>query len=135
MDEKLDIKVLTSDTVSEERTLFMSFGLLNELCSLIGSPERISFIDSDADMASQVVMTVLIPRHPSGKPTISLSDYSPPGVSMATAETILDWVKEHVLNFFCRRIEANLKLLGANKDRLKEIGLSVTGLQLEASKS
>lgn len=135
MAEKLDINVLTSEKTNEDRTLFMSFGLLNELCSLVGSAERVPLIDADADLAASVIAVVLIPRFPNGKPSVNSADYVEPGITMKQADEILDWVKENVLDFFCRRIEANLKLLDANKDRLKQIGLSVSGLGPAASKS
>jgi hypothetical protein len=135
MEDKLEIQVLTSDSTSETRTVFMSYGLLNSLTGLIGDPDRAVMLETDPELCSTIVTAVFVPRTPSGKINVKLEDYDPPGLTTTEAEKLFDWVKGHVVDFFTRRLRSSLKLMEDRKDELKAIGSSLVGLSPAPSKT
>lgn len=119
---------------SEDREIFMSFGLLNELARVVGDVNRTAAIDLDADLALEVMTLCLVPRDERGRP--QFKDFEIPAeLDPETAETILDWVKDHVLAFFIRRLKKTLNLIETNKPALTEIGSSLTGSASSLSKT
>jgi hypothetical protein len=126
---KSHIEVLIGD---EKRELFMSFGLLNESTRLVGDLNRVAAIGLNPDLSIQILAAVLAPRDAKGR---IADDFVLPEMSPENAEQILDWVKEHVLDFFIRRLRKTLTLVDQNAEQLKAIGSSLTGLGSAASKT
>lgn len=103
----------------------MSFGLLNELAKLVGSVERLSALDFDFDLTVEALTACLAPRTPKGRrdPEYVI----PVDLKPLDAEKIVDWAKSHILEFFLRRLEANLSQLETSRDRLKAVGSLLIG--------
>jgi len=128
MSDKLSVTFEGND-----RELFMSYGLLNELAKLVGSPEVAPSISLDEHLRAEVLAACLAERKPSGKVTQKVKDMDDLDISIDDIESILDWATEHVLNFFVRSLGKMLKRVEANKDVLEGLKSSLDGLQGSAS--
>lgn len=129
---KPDAFLTVSVGQEDERELFMSFGLLNESVRLVGDLNRVAAIGLNPDLSVAILTAVLAVRDAKGRVK---DDFVLPEMSPETAEAILDWVKEHVLDFFIRRLRKTLTLVDQNAEELKAIGSSLTGLGSAASKT
>lgn len=117
----------------EERELFMSYGLLNELTKLVGSPEVAPSITIDEDLRADVLKACLAERKASGKIVKELEDVEDIDASIEDIEKLLDWATEHVLSFFVRSLGKMVKQAESNKDVLAGLKSSLDGLQASAS--
>lgn len=127
--DKLSVTVTTSDGKNEDREALMSYAMLNSLVRVIGDPTRATTIDLDPDLAQMVLITVLIPRGPTGKPSVPFEEFDLPGLDVEEAYKVIDWVKEHVLDFFVRRLKGSLQSIKEREDDLKELGSTLSGLK------
>lgn len=123
--------------VGEEapRTVFMSFGLLNELTPLVGGPERIAEFDFDAVLREHAVRLCLGQRDERKK---LISDQVLPDLELDAVEGLLDWVKDHVFAFFIRRLMKNVEAFDKNAEALKtsaRLGPAQTDLSRTSSRS
>lgn len=129
---------ITVEMPDGDRELFMSFGLLNELASLVGGPEAVPNLSFDAQMSQTALFSVLVKRNKRGQP-IDFEDEDDPVIpgdlSPETAEKILDWVAGHVLDFFVRRFANSVKLFGTQAAQLAEVGSSLTSSPNSAGKT
>lgn len=128
-DDQLSITVTDDDGQTQTVEAFMSYGMLNDLVKVIGHPNKASALDLDPDLALMVLAIVLVPRSKSGKPQVKLTEFDPPGMSVEEAMKVFDWVKDHTLNFFAKRLEASLQSIKDRKADFKQIGSIVDGLQ------
>ena len=123
----------------EDRTHFagqdilMSFGLLTELTQIIGDPGRVAVIDFDPAMQEQVLKACLAKRTPLGRVTEhfdldTLSDFT-----LRDIEGLFSWVKEHVVDFFIRRLKDSANLIAKNQEQMKALELFTTGSASAAS--
>jgi hypothetical protein len=128
MSDKLSITFEGSD-----RELLMSYGLLNELAKLVGSPEVAPSISIDEHLRQEVLAACLADRKPSGKITKAVADMDDLDISIDDIESILDWATEHVLSFFVRSLGKMVKRVEANKDVLEGLKSSLDGLQASTS--
>lgn len=133
--DKLTVKTINEDGTIEDKDIFMSFALLNALVRVIGDPSRAATMDMDAELAQLVLTLVLVPRSPTGKPTVSFDDFDLPGLDPDEAFKVLDWVRENILNFFVSRLRTSLEVLEVRKDDLKSLGSLKAGLEVSASNS
>jgi hypothetical protein len=116
-----------------ERELFMSYGLLNELAKLVGSPEVAPQISLDEYLRSEVLKACLAERKPSGKVLKAIEDMDDLDMSIDDVESVLDWATEHVLSFFVRSLGKMVKRVESNKDVLEGLKSSLAGLEASAS--
>lgn len=116
-----------------EHELFMSYGLLNELAKLVGSPEVAPSISIDEHLREAVLSTCLAERKRSGKLIKSVEDIDDLDISVSDIEAILDWATEHVLSFFVRSLAKMVSRVEANKDVLEGLKSSMDGLQASHS--
>lgn len=126
--DRITLKVTDSSGIVEEREIFLSFGLLNSLVRVLGDPSRTATLDLDPDLAELVLTVVLIPRSPTGKPTVSFDEFDLPGLDPEEAYKLFDWVKEHVLSFFVRRLKGTIDQIEEKKDDLANLGSSINTL-------
>lgn len=124
---------LTITFAGQERELFMSYGLLNELAKLVGSPEVAPSITLDEHLREEVLKACLAERKASGKITAAVKDMDDLDISVEDVERILDWATENVLNFFVRSLGKMVQRVEANKDTLEALKSSLDGLQASAS--
>lgn len=135
MNDKIEIQITNPDNSTAVRELFMTYGLLNSLTSLIGDPDKVVMLETDPELVRTLITAVFIPRTPSGRISVNIDDYDPPGMSLTEGNKVIDWVKEHVLDFFIQRMQKSMKLAKEREDQMKEIGSLLTGLAREASKT
>lgn len=126
--DTLEIEILSPEGVVSNQSIFMSYGLLNILCEHVGNYQNIPTIDFNPELSATVVLTMLIPRHPSGKPKVALKDFEAPGLSIDQAGILLDWMKEHVLSFFMQRMLKNLAIVKIREKEMEIIKSSANGL-------
>lgn len=115
-----------------DREIFMSFGLVNELCNIIKDPAQIHIFDLDENVRKAVIESIFAERTKSGRKTnvVELEDLE---YSMSEIEKALDWAKEHVMNFFIRRLESTAKLADQTKDKMAKLESSLLGSETSLS--
>lgn len=116
-----------------DRDLLMSYGLLNELAKIVGSPEIAPSISIDERLREEVLGACLATRKPSGKVTKKVEDLDDLDLSIDDVERLLDWATEHVLSFFVRSLGKMVKRVEANRDVLEGLKSSLDGLEASAS--
>ncbi len=95
-----------SDTISitvdgETRDIFMSFGLLNELTSIIKDPSLVGAVQLNPELRETFLTAILAKRKKSGKIEEAI-DFDDIDISVGDVERVLPWAQEHVLSFFVR---------------------------------
>lgn len=123
MTDKLSITV-----DGKERELLMSYGLLNALTVIVGSPDVAPTIAVNADLREDVLKAVLAERKTSGKILKEVADVDDLEISISDVEKLLDWVMDHVMSFFVRSLDKMVQRVGAHKDGLAALKSSVAGL-------
>lgn len=88
----------------EEREIFMSYGLQNEVLKLIRDTNEIGNAYADTDTRNALIEQVLADRTKSGKITSkkSFDDYE---IDIEEVEKLLAWVVDHATAFFIRAIK------------------------------
>ena len=120
-----------SDTITikvdgEDREIFMSFGLLNELTKIIGDPARVASVTVDPEMRDDVLNAVLSKRKTSGK-IISQADIDDIDIPVEDVEILLDWASEHALSFFIRSLKKVIVMTKKHEDEMKALASSASG--------
>lgn len=124
MTDKLSITFEGND-----RDLLMSYGLLNELTKIVGSPEIAPQITVNHALREEILKAVLAERKPSGKIVKAIEDADDLDLSVEDAERVLDWATEAVLSFFVRSLDKMVRQAAENKDSLEALKSSLDGLQ------
>lgn len=96
-------KTITIKVDNNDRELFMSYGLLNELLRLIPDTNLIALVYTDPDIRNKIIEQVLADRSPTGKIT-TMRPFDMYIVEQEAVEEMLEWVVEHVTAFFIRVI-------------------------------
>lgn len=117
---RIIIKSIQGD---EERDVFMSFALLNQLASLVGSVERVPEISFNGEIRSRAVDLVLAERDERGR--ITPSDAW--DLDLDSGCQLLDWIEEHLFDFFLRRLKDQLRRVEKRTPELQAVGSSLTG--------
>jgi|GEM_PF-1338766 len=116
----------------ETRDLFMSFGLLNELCALIPDAHAATQIALNADLRDVALITVLSPRDENGViPEDKVFNVKTMDIPLDEADKLLDWVSEHILYFFLNALRRVVAAQKANT-ALKEL-VETAKVQLDPS--
>jgi hypothetical protein len=114
----------------------MSLGLLNELAELIGDPTRVGSIDFNSDLQTEVIEACLAPRTKMGKrkgdDPVDLDTLE---MSIGDIENLLDWVKEHIMDFFLRRFQATSRVLDRHQGTMKALEQFLNGSKSGASET
>ena len=104
----------------------MFFGRLDELAEVVGNFERLPEVDFHAPTRRAVLDICLAPRDERGRRTDT--EWSlPPEMSIEDGEAVLDFAKEHLVDFFIGRLEKHLRSLQANGERLAGVSSSLSG--------
>lgn len=120
---------LTITFEGQERELFMSYGLLNALTGIVGSPELVPQISLHQDLRSEVLGACLARRKKSGKIEKAVDDMDDLDISISDIEAVIDWASEAVLSFFVRSLEKMARQAEANKEAFAGLKSSLAGLQ------
>lgn len=118
----------------EERTLFMSFGLLNELTKLVGDPTQVASIPIDVELRTDVLKLVLAKRKKSGKLEEEI-DFDDLDIAVADVERVLHWTQEHVISFFVRSLRQVLSVTKNHETEVSNLASSMGGSSDSASKT
>lgn len=111
----------------QPRELLMSFGLLNELLTVVNSLEGVAVIGVNHEMRQRVLGSVLSLRDKKGE-TTEPADLDK--ISTADAHRLFEWVGHHTLDFFLTEIETLVKVHQPQEQRMKATSvLSSTGSQ------
>lgn len=103
---------------------FMSYGLLNEMIKIIDArPETIATLDIDPVISEVLLAALFSERDDNGK----VLGIVPFDLSIDDAEAVFDWIKEHTMGFFMRRLSKTKDFFDSRKDQLTSLGLSQTG--------
>lgn len=118
------LKVTIGDT---QRELYMSFGLLNEVASLVGGPDGIPQLSFNPAISTALLELILAERDKRGN-LIRPEDESivPRDLDPEIAEEIIDWAGDHCLDFFVRRFAKSTKLFATRAGELAAAGSSLT---------
>lgn len=112
----------------------MYFGRLDELAEVVGSFERLPDVDFHAPTRQAVLDICLAPRDERGR-RIEGESVNLHQLTVEDGEAVLDFVKDHLSDFFLGRLEKHLRSLQANGDRLMGVGSSLNGLAGSASET
>jgi hypothetical protein len=123
--DTLSIKVYGADKQLVDGEITMTFGLLNTLVRTVGDLNRVGAMDIDPDLADEVVDELMVPRTATGKRNPP-AGYITPDLPVDQAHILFSWVKEHVLDFFLKRLTDTSSLMGRNQDQMKAIGSFLT---------
>lgn len=117
----------------EDRELFMSFGLLNELTTIVQDPSRIGAVSLDPALREQFITALVAKRKKSGKiqEPVSFDDLE---VSIEDLETALTWALDHVLSFFVRSFRNIKRVTEKYGEEVSNLTSSLTGSEKSASK-
>jgi hypothetical protein len=120
------IKILLD---GQEKTLFMSFGLLNELCRMYGDVHTATQVPLNADLRDVTLITLLSPRDengmiPEGKEVrLNLLD-----MPLDDGDKLLSWASEHAIYFFVTALKRVVEAQKSNA-ALKEL-IEISGVKL-----
>ncbi|HIH2746987.1 TPA: hypothetical protein ACYLN4_002724 [Burkholderia lata] len=97
----------------EKKSLFMSFGLLNELCRGIGDAQGALQVTANSQLRDFVLMVVLSDRDDEGN-VVKPINVNRIEMSIDDGERLLDWVSQHATDFFVRTME---RIVTGHKDK------------------
>ena len=122
---KLSDKIIVK-VDEEDREIFMSFGLLNELTKIIKDPTRVSSVAVDFELREEVLTSLLAVRKKSGKISekVNLDDAD---ISVEDVERLIEWSSEHVLSFFVRSLKKVVGLTKKHQGEMSDLVSSVNG--------
>lgn len=118
---------------STEREIFMSFGLLNEITSLLQDPATAASVYFTPELREKVILAALHQRTKTGKvekPAAAIDDFD---ISLGDIEALLAWEVEHAIAFFARSME-RVVAMKSTLESLQQDTSSLTGSQASASK-
>ncbi len=109
-----------------DREIFMSFGLLNELSTIVQDATQIAALDLDPEIRTKTLNAIFAERTKSGRKTkdVEMDDLE---ISYQDVETALDWAKDHLMGFFIRRLESTAKVVEQTKTRMEKVESSLLG--------
>lgn len=104
----------------EKRELFMSFGLLNEICRGVGDINGAVAIPTNAELRDYSLMVVLSLRDEEGN-VQTPANLRTLDIRIDEAESLIGWISEHATDFFLRTMERVVKAQTGNRDRFKQL--------------
>ena len=106
---EFDLPVIGSD---KPRTIFMSFGLLAELTTIVKDVDSLGRIHVDPEVREEVLKILLSDRDEKGKISTEHNVYSVP-MMPPDAISLLNWVHDHVAAYFMDALQKMSKTAGA----------------------
>jgi hypothetical protein len=104
----------------EQRDLYMSFGLLNEICRGIGNFQAALQIPVDAELRDYALLAVLSERNDEGEVTTA-ANLRKLDIPVDEVEDLLAWITDHCTDFFLRTMERVVKNQKTNEARMKAL--------------
>lgn len=123
---------LTVVVGGNSKELFMSFGLLNELCRLYGDVHAATQVTLNPDLRDVTMISLFSERDengliPEGK-EVRLAKLE---ISLDDAERVLNWAADHAIYFFLTALKRAVEAQKQNA-ALKDL-LQVAGVKVESS--
>jgi hypothetical protein len=112
------IKVTVNGT---SRELFMSFGLLNEICRGVGDMQGAIAIPTNAELRDYALIVVLSERNAETGEVEKACNLRTLDIPVDEAEELLIWISEHTTDFFLRTMERVVKTQKANESRFRAL--------------
>lgn len=122
-----DNSYITIKVGDEDREVFMSFGLLNELSIIVADPSRIGTMIIDPELRSKVLKACLAVRKKSGKIEKAVEDLDDVDISIEDVEKLIGWAMDHVMGFFLRALQKATTLSDEYRTQAEALLSSVTG--------
>lgn len=123
--QKLD-RTFSLEVNGKAREVFMSMGLLNELCKLIGDVENIGNVVVDDTLREGVMVSLLAERSKAGKISQKF-DIDELDVDPDQVIALVGWATEWVVDFFMKSAEAAKRVMVKNQERLNSLMSSPAG--------
>ncbi|TPL42617.1 MULTISPECIES: hypothetical protein [unclassified Mesorhizobium] len=117
----------------ETREIFMSFGLLNEVTTLMGEPATAASVYFAPKLREQVLLAALHKRTKTGKVEAPIGSLDDVEISMSDMEALLAWEVDHAIGFFTRSMDRVVKLKG-DLESLNQGASSLNGSPVSPSK-
>ncbi len=94
-----------------EKKIFMSFGLLNQLSAIGGDLTTLPLLQSDPALRDALFALTLSSRNAEGQITKAYNpDAEEFSFSIDQGESLLAWVVAHLQDFFLKRLKCQLEL-------------------------
>lgn len=106
-------ETITIDQDGEKREIFMSFGLLDEVTTLMGDPAQAASVFFSPALRRAVYHALLQPRSKTGKITKEVDDIFELDIPVDQMEELLGWGVEHALDFFSRSVSRITRMKGS----------------------
>lgn len=108
------------------QTITMTYGLLNECVREVGDVDQLAEIHIDQELRNALLVIVLSERDDEGRieKPVNLHKLE---LSVAEVQELLDWIGEHVADFFIGSLERTKKLLTDRGDRMMALMPSSSG--------
>jgi hypothetical protein len=110
----------------KEQDIKMSFGLLNNLCRLVGDIDNAASMAIDPVLRDTVLIELLSDRDARGKITERL-DLDLLDADADKIGELIDWAGGHVFDFFLKGLERTKALQDRHLDRIKALIPSQAG--------
>lgn len=112
--------------------VFMSYGLLNEIVTMVNDIDSVATIGVDHELRNNVLNALLAERDEDGNIVANVNWYKM-SLSPEEMNRLIAWVSEHVFDFFLKSFENANSLKEANEERLKKLLSSLDGFSDLAS--
>lgn len=117
-----------------EKTVKMTYGLLQSICSRFSDFGQIQNLSLDVGMQNAILNEVIDDRNPDGARKNPNKDYSM-DLSIEEGEKFSNWIVEHIVHFFILRLESQNKTVEGLKPVLEKIVQSVQEMEMKANES
>lgn len=103
-----DTLIVKTHRGNQELEVFMAAGMIRAIVTYLGDEERFIEMYTDPKVQNDLMTFVLAPKNEKGimDPQFALDSLE---LSISEADKLLDWIQEHVMNFFIKRAETLLK--------------------------
>lgn len=126
-------ETITVNLNGEDREIFMSFGLLNELTKIVADPSRLGAINLDPELREEFLISLLSKRKKSGK-IEEVVDFDDMEISIEDIEKVISWAQEHVMSFFVRSFRNIQQVTGKYQEEVTSLTSSLAGSKSSPSK-
>lgn len=119
--------ILNVEINGKPHQLVMTFGLLNEVLSIVGTLENVTAIALEPNTRKEILKAILVDRDENGNP----KEFSFSDTNMSTEDTlkILSWAMSHAMDFFMATVKLIQNLEGKYEGVLKDLTETTKGRQ------
>ena len=111
----------------EDRELFMSFGLLDNLTRHVATPEEVATVPFSPDLREDILKDILAKRTKSGKVEGERPEIDDFDISIADHEKLLNWAMGHILGFYVRNLQMVSETSNTHEKAIQAVVSSMSG--------